>query len=91
MSSLLISANFPIPAAHLVEQFTLSMLKSMDSDEGTEKSKELRNLVVFFAHLYNFKVIRPDYLLEIMEKLRKLASPTAFTLLAEILTCKVVE
>ncbi|KAI6170508.1 Nucleolar MIF4G domain-containing protein 1 [Aphelenchoides bicaudatus] len=77
----LISAEI---SAYFVEKFTLAYL-DMLANEGQERNS-LRNSTLLLAQIYNFKVIRAAFLIEIMDKLLSIESPISLTMLTEILT-----
>lgn len=75
-------------AAHFVEKFTLDYLKMLDNDDQERNS--LRTSTVLIAQIYNFKVVRAAFLMELMDKLRLIETPIALNMLGEFLTCKFI-
>ncbi|CAD5208554.1 unnamed protein product [Bursaphelenchus xylophilus] len=74
-------------SAHLVEKFTLDFLEHFAESENDEKeSKIMRNAMVFFSHLFNFKIIKASFLFELMDRLRKVENPLGFNLIGDVFT-----
>lgn len=55
-----------------------------------QERNSLRNSTVLVAQIYNFKVIRASFLMELMDKLRSIETPIALTMLCELLTCSLI-
>uniref|UniRef100_A0A0N5AU79 MI domain-containing protein n=1 Tax=Syphacia muris TaxID=451379 RepID=A0A0N5AU79_9BILA len=55
-------------SSYFVENFTLNYLKNMKTEEDT---KTLENMTVLIAELYNFKVIKDQFISDLMDRLLK--------------------
>lgn len=60
------------------------------ADENDQERNSLRNSTVLLAQIYNFRVIKAGFLIELMDKLRTIESPISLSMLAELFTCGVL-
>ncbi|KAE9549321.1 hypothetical protein FO519_007472 [Halicephalobus sp. NKZ332] len=75
----------PEISSHFVESLAIHLVKEMDSEKDSD-DKALENATALFCHLYNFKVIKAQFLIDLMTKMRNYAREKTVTLMVYVIT-----
>jgi nucleolar MIF4G domain-containing protein 1 len=72
-------------SSHFVETFTLHFFKELEGAEDKDE-KALENATSLLCHLFNFKIIKAEFIIDIMAKLRDYCRDKTISLMLHALT-----
>ena len=75
----------PEISSHFVESFTLYLIREMESGKDSD-DKALENATALLCHLYNFKVVKAQFVIDLMTKMRNYLREKTVTLMMHSIT-----
>uniref|UniRef100_A0AC34QWK7 MI domain-containing protein n=1 Tax=Panagrolaimus sp. JU765 TaxID=591449 RepID=A0AC34QWK7_9BILA len=70
---------------HFVEKFAIYLVNEMETNEERD-DKSLENATTLICHLFNFKVIKGQFIIDLMTKMRNLTTERSTSLMMSALT-----